>query len=442
MTTAALSDDERRVARLIRSEDFERGTPIYCVWEITLKCDLGCRHCGSRAGKARPDELTTAQCVDVVRELHELGVREVTLIGGEAWLREDWDVIARAITDRGMNCSITTGARNLTPDRVARAVDAGVHAISISIDGLRATHDAQRGVDGSFDAAIDAARRVALTPIQLAFNTQINRLSMPELPAVADLLREVGARAWQLQITVPMGRAADRPELLLQPHDLLELFPLLLWLKKNKLDPNQIAMFPGNNIGYFSPYEGLLRYYGERGGHWTGCSAGKWTLGLEADGKIKGCPSLPSNGYTGGYLGRDRLADVVASAPELRHVQERTAEDLWGYCRSCYYASTCRGGCSWMATMLFKRTGNNPYCIHRALELESRGMRERVVRVERAPGQPFDGGRFEIVLETLPEPTGEGPTIAGLRPDQVLAISTDQPSIWDEATIRARLAQS
>ena len=33
-------------------------TPRYVVWELTLKCDLACRHCGSRAGRVRQDELT------------------------------------------------------------------------------------------------------------------------------------------------------------------------------------------------------------------------------------------------------------------------------------------------------------------------------------------------------------------------------------------------
>ena len=70
--------------------------PLYAVWEITLACDLACTHCGSRAGKARPDELTTAEALRVVDELAELGVREVTLIGGEAYLRPDWLDLVRA----------------------------------------------------------------------------------------------------------------------------------------------------------------------------------------------------------------------------------------------------------------------------------------------------------------------------------------------------------
>ena len=128
--------------------DPHQVTPKYCVWEITLACDLGCKHCGSRAGNTRTQELTTAQCLDVVRQLDESGFTEVTLIGGEAYLREDWDQIAAEITKRGMACTMATGGRGMTEERVKRAEDAGVYHISFSIDGLEETHDAQRGVPG------------------------------------------------------------------------------------------------------------------------------------------------------------------------------------------------------------------------------------------------------------------------------------------------------
>ena len=441
---APATDDQRRVARYLRPGDHESHTPIYVVWEITLACDLGCKHCGSRAGKARPDELTTEQCLDVVREMDEIGVREVTLIGGEAYLRDDWDVIATEITRRGMNCSMATGARNLTQDRVDRAAAAGMRAISISIDGLERTHDAQRGPRGAFAAAVEAAERVAKSPIRLSFNTQINRLSMPELPAIADLLVELGGKAGQLQLTVPMGRAADRPDLLLQPYDLLELFPLLVWIKQTKLDPGGVTLFPSNNVGYFSPFEEMLRFRGERGAHWSGCVSGKWSLGLEADGKIKGCPSLPSKDYTGGYLGKDVLAEVIKTAPELQPMQDRTREDLWGYCKECYYGDVCLGGCTWMAHTLLGKPGNNPYCIHRALQYEQQGLRERVVRIQPASGDPFDQGLFEIQVEPIPEEVlqEEVPSILGLATGDVMNLTSKQSSVWDEDMIRARLTRT
>jgi radical SAM protein with 4Fe4S-binding SPASM domain len=442
MSASDVSPSKPALVRDLRPIDRENPHPIYCVWEITLACDLGCKHCGSRAGKARPTELSTDECLDVVHQLAEVGVREITLIGGEAYLREDWDVIAREGTRLGMQVGMTTGARNLTPERVERARAAGMRTISISIDGLEETHDAQRGARGSFQSAVDAARRVSAAGLRLCANTQINRLSLPELPALADLLVELGARAWQIQLTVPMGRAADRPDLLLQPYDLLELYPLLVWIKKTKLDPGGVRLMPGNNIGYFGPYEQALRYHGEKGAHWSGCSAGKWSIGLEADGKIKGCPSLPSNAWTGGNLRTDRLADIIENAPELTFLKRRTREDLWGWCKSCYYADTCLAGCSWTSDVFFGRTGNNPYCIHRALDFERRGLRERLVRTAPAPGKPFDHGIFEIIEEPLPiDEATDGPSVAGVSLVDMMSLTSKDGSATSRETRKERLTR-
>src|SRR5262249_48735631 len=79
--------------------------PIYAVWEVTLRCDLACRDCGSRAGHARGDELSTEQCLDLVHQMAALGVKEVTLIGGEAYLRDDWTEIVREIKKCGMSAT-------------------------------------------------------------------------------------------------------------------------------------------------------------------------------------------------------------------------------------------------------------------------------------------------------------------------------------------------
>jgi radical SAM protein with 4Fe4S-binding SPASM domain len=415
---------------------------VYCVWELTLACDLGCGHCGSRAGRRRADELSTEACLAVVHQLAEVGVKDVVLIGGEAYLREDWDRIAAEITRCGMACAMTTGARGLDPSRIDRAAAAGVRRISISLDGLRRTHDAQRGREGSWQAAVEAARVVARSAIELSVNTQINRASQPELPALADLLVELEARAWQIQLTVAMGRAADRPRLLLQPYELLELFPTLVWIKQTKLDPAGIRLFPANNIGYFGPYERHLRFLGTEGAHFTGCPAGQWALGIEADGTLKGCPSLPTAAYAGGNL-RDTPLRELLQAPALRSLAERTVADLWGFCRTCDYAETCRGGCSWTAHSLLGRPGNDPYCIHRAIQLASRGRRERVVKVAAAEGRPFDHGRFELVEERIePQPiatllrrpsstTAPPPDASALasmlEPDELVPLSTAGP---------------
>lgn len=378
----------------------QRWRPIYAVWEITLACDLACRHCGSRAGKARPDELTTEECIDLVDQMADLGVKEVSLIGGEAYLREDWTDILRHIRKRGMMALLTTGGRGLDEKRAKAAAEAGLQSASVSIDGLEETHDRLRGVQGSFRAALAAMRNLRNAGVRVSTNTQINRLSMPELPAILELLAENGGHSWQIQLTTAMGRGGDEPEVLLQPYDLLELFPLLGDLKK-RCDELKVRVWPGNNIGYFGPYESVLRGRMPKG-HMYSCGAGRSTLGIEADGGIKGCPSLTTEEWTGGNIRDNKLKDIWERAEPLRYTRDRTVEkDLWGFCKTCYYAEECRAGCTWTTQVLLGKPGNNPYCHHRALEMQREGKRERVVKVEEAPGLPFDHGRFEIVVEDI-----------------------------------------
>jgi radical SAM protein with 4Fe4S-binding SPASM domain len=393
----------RKSPDMLEVRDVDReARPYYVVWEITLRCDLACRHCGSRAGKARSDELDTREALDLVAQLADLGTREITLIGGEVYLRDDWLVIARAIVDRGMKLGVATGGRGLTRDRAAALRDLGIRSIGVSIDGLPESHDDLRAMKGSHAAAMEALGHLAALGIARSVNTQINARNLHEIEELWELLRPTGIRAWQVQMTVAMGRAADAPDVLLQPYQMLELLPLVGRLK-TKTDAAGVRLWPGSNIGYFGPYESMLRQ-DAHGDHHDACPAGRHGMGIEANGDIKGCPSLPTSAYVGGNV-RDRsLRDIWLQSRELRFTRARPVDELWGHCRSCYYAEDCLGGCTWTSHVLFGRRGNNPYCHHRALELLQRGVRERLVPRVAPSGEPFDHGLFDLVEEPWPEP--------------------------------------
>ena len=387
--------------RLRSESDFRDFIPVHVVWEITLACDLKCIHCGSRTGARRERELSTAECFDVIDRLARMGTREITLIGGEAYLRADWTALVRRIRDHGILCYIQTGGRNLTSRRLAEAREAGLCGVGVSVDGLRDLHDELRGVPGSFDRALDSLRRAHAMGFATSVNTQIGARTMRDLPELMHTLIDAGATRWQVQLTVAMGNAVEHAEELLQPYQLLELMPILAELYVEGLGRNML-MTVGNNIGYFGPFEHLWRGFGDERIHFGGCSAGQTTMGLEADGAVKGCPSLATQGYTGGNV-RDRpLEEIWDTAPEIHFARLRSEKDLWGFCATCYYADVCRAGCTWTADSLFGRGGNNPYCHYRARQLESRGLRERVLKKSPAPPLPFAIGEFELVLEPIP----------------------------------------
>lgn len=340
----------------------------------------------------------------MVAQLKDVGIDEVTLIGGEAFLRRDWLEIARAIVDRGMRCTLTTGGFGIAPELARRMVTAGIDQVSVSIDGLEATHDRLRGRQGSWKACYQSLANLRQAGMRIACNTQINRLTTPELMRAYELQREAGMQAWQWQLTVPMGNAADHEEILLQPYELLDLFPMLARIK-HRADAEGVFVAPGNNVGYYGPYDRLLRSEGNQWHIWAGCQAGTHGLGLEADGTLKGCPSLPTQAYAGGNI-RDRsIKEMLLQAPALNLNSQASTDHLWGFCRTCEHADLCRGGCTWTAHVFFDRPGNNPYCHHRALRLAESGRRERLRLRRAASGQPFDNGEFELIEEALNLPS-------------------------------------
>jgi nif11-class peptide radical SAM maturase 3 len=409
----------------------ERTT--YAVWEITLKCNLACSHCGSRAGDSRVDELSTAEAFDLVHQMADIGIKEISLIGGEAFLRHDWLDIAREIKKSGIVCTMTTGGFGISASTAHRMKEAGISRVSVSVDGLEAVHDQLRGKPGSWKFCFKTIKHLRDAGIVIGTNTQINRLSAPELPLIYQSIRDAGVRYWQLQLTVPMGNAADNAHILLQPSELLDIYPMIAYLATRGKEEG-VSVQPGNNIGYYGPYERLLRARGvEEVGEWaiwSGCEAGQSVLGIEADGKIKGCPSLPSSAYTGGNIRERRLRDIFDNTAELRFNDTantpQATDHLWGFCRTCRYAALCRGGCSWTAHVFFDRRGNNPYCHHRSLTQAKRGIRERVFVKTKAPGTPFDNGVFTLVEEPMNSP------FAGDDPLRFTAEKIQWPAAWLE----------
>ena len=344
--------------------------PRSCGWEITLACNLRCGHCGSVAGRPRENELTTQACLGVVEALVDLGCEFVSLTGGEPTVRSDWDVIGRALADRGVTVNMVTNGqcRSVADARTVarRALDAGMCNVGVSIDGLQPTHDRLRG-EGAFARAVSSAETFVQQGLPVAVMTTVDRRNLAELGDVRALAIELGATIWRLQLCKPMGTMDTHRSDVIRPSQVVDLVPLLAWFQQK----GGIDVRIGDSIGYHGPRDSALRGRGlrRRPGRWMGCQAGLQNIGIQADGTIKGCLSLqprPDNedAFIEGSL-RDRsLADIWYAPGAFAYNRDLSPAHLTEPCRQCRHRITCRGGARCVSSTFDGTLTGDRYCYH------------------------------------------------------------------------------
>lgn len=208
--------------------DFHHS-PMVVFYETTRACDLVCRHCRASAQPRRdPRELTSEQSAQLIAQIASFPKPPMLVFtGGDPLKRGDaYDQVRRAV-ELGLEAAMTPSATPLvTPEALQRLKDAGLHRLAVSLDGADPpTHDALRGVPGSFDrtlAIMAGARRVGL-PLQV--NTTITRNNVHQVDTLAAMLAGRGIVLWSVFFLVPVGRGEQLPRI--SPQQYEEVFEKL-----------------------------------------------------------------------------------------------------------------------------------------------------------------------------------------------------------------------
>lgn len=301
-------------------------------WECTQRCNLNCRHCGSdcKTSSVIPDmpaEDFLAAVDDLLPHVdrHRLNI---VITGGEPLMRPDLEQVGLQLYRRELPWGIVTNGLALTPERFRRLKAAGIHNMTVSLDGLEEDHNWMRGNEASFNRALAAIRMITADgTVNFDVVTCVNARSLPTLHHIADLLEEAGVGSWRLFTIFPSGRARQYPEFNLdeeQFHQLMEF--IIERRKRGEIRPSYCCE------GFLGNYEGSVR------DHFFTCEAGVTVASVLIDGSIGACPSIRANYSQGNIYEGDSIWDVWQNRfmPFRDHSWMKTGicEDcsMWRYC--------------------------------------------------------------------------------------------------------------
>ncbi len=342
-------------------------TPRACVWELTLACNLRCKHCGSFAGSRRERELDLDESLRIADELAALGCRRVTLSGGEPTLHPDWDRIGKRLADHCLKVNLISNGWHWDATHVARAKAAGFCGAAFSLDGFEREHDEFRQA-GSFRRVVAAIEACVAGGLPVAVNTTVNRLNQRGLRELRDFIRDKGAFSMQIQLATPSGNMDGHRNLVVDPADLIGLIPEIAALCRQ--NTRKFFVVGADDIGYYGLPEQGLRDDGGELPFWIGCRAGCQVIGIESSGNVKGCLSLPSSmhgekRFVEGNLREKSLTEIWRSEDAFAYNRKHTEASLTGFCRVCRYRDFCRGGCTWTVYCHALQGGEgNPFCFY------------------------------------------------------------------------------
>lgn len=308
--------------------------PLYQLfWECTLRCNLHCRHCGSDCKTVAGQQDMPIE--DFTRVLDSIAAKTnhkkvfVIITGGEPLVREDIVECCQAIHDHGFSWGMVTNALYLTPTLLKQLVDAGMGAMTISLDGLEDNHNWMRGNKDSFRAVSDAIDMLHDYPyVVWDIVTCATERNINELPALREWLIKKGVSSWRLLDVFPVGRAAKTPEVLLSDQHFKELLEFISDTRRKGLINTAYGC-----EGFVGNYEMDVRDYS------FFCKAGITVGSVLIDGSISACSSIRSD-YHQGNIYEDDFMDVWENRFELYRDRSWMKRDG---CADCNMFRYCKG---------------------------------------------------------------------------------------------------
>ncbi len=356
---------------------------------LTGKCNLHCDYCFyAHEMHDRPD-MSKEEWFTFFDELGQLGVRTLTLSGGEVFVRNDFFELLDQIIGKRMRYSILSNGTLITEKTLSLLEEKKrrhrLNSIQVSIDGSCAEiHDKSRG-SGSFKKAIRGLRLLQEAGFPVNCRVTVNRHNVDDLDKIAALLLEdVGLASFGTNDAMPMGAGCDNQAgITLLPQQQLQAMKTLIRLEKQTNGRINATAGPLAKWKSYGEME-HARATGEKADGWrmgylTACGCVFNKLAVHHDGIITPCNMLA--GLELGRVNRDSIKTIWKTHPILKALIERRKIPMQNVpgCEGCEWAPFCNGSCPGLAyTMTGDFNMANPHDCYRNF-LQATGLTSKTV---------------------------------------------------------------
>jgi heme d1 biosynthesis radical SAM protein NirJ len=163
------------------------------IWNLIRRCNLTCKHCYSISADTNfPGELTTAQIYSVMADLKAFRVPVLILSGGEPLLRPDIYDIAKRAKAEGFYVGLSSNGTLIDKDNIGQIAECDFNYVGVSLDGLGATHDKFRRLDGAFDASLKGIRLCRDLGLKIGVRYTMTQDNAHDLPGLLKLVEDEG----------------------------------------------------------------------------------------------------------------------------------------------------------------------------------------------------------------------------------------------------------
>lgn len=195
----------------------------YLFFEVTLRCNARCEHCGSSCGDIiQKNEITKEEIYKVLEDIKNSGIYDprrvmVNITGGEPLVRKDLFEIMAYADSLGYPWGMTTNGMLIDEKVVKEMARTHMYSVSVSVDGLKETHESFRKVPGSYEKILKGLQLMLNEPSikVVQVTTCVNKKNLDELEDLYKLLLDLGIKHWRIVEVDPIGRAYNNDEILL-----------------------------------------------------------------------------------------------------------------------------------------------------------------------------------------------------------------------------------